>query len=600
MRRISSFILVVSLFLSNVACNNVKFDNPEITQEELKEHIIFLASDSLKGRKPGTAEGLVSAEYIAAKFKQYGYKAVKGESMLQFFDVIVDVYAGDSCKLHIANFESALDSDFVPMHFSINGDLDASVVFVGYGFDIQEDSLVWNDYADVDVTGKWVMILRADPELDNADSKFIPYSSDRSKMLTAKDHGALGVIFVSGEEYKAQDALAKMKIDQTQANLGILGVHVKRKVANLILAKSEKTIANLEEKLNKTHDSQSFVCDTKVNASVEIVYKKVSTQNVVAMLEGTDPELKSEVIVIGGHYDHLGFGGFSSSSRTPDLNAVHYGADDNASGIASVIEIGEKLAANRSQLKRTVVLIAFGAEEIGLIGSKFFMENTEIELANIKSMVNIDMVGRLRNNNLMVGGVGTSKESEKLLNTLNDSILNLSFAYEGFGPSDHSAFYMKDIPVFFFSTGAHADYHTPRDVVDSINFVGLELVNSYVFDVSLDLIGRDSSLTFQESGPKGKAKSSGRSFKVKLGIMPDFVGKSNDGLGIDAVTPGGAAYNGGLQKGDKIVAIEGKEIHNIYEYMARMGTLKPGQTITIDIIRDGQRIVKLIQLQDKE
>ncbi len=419
-------------------------------------------------------------------------------------------------------------------------------------------------------------------------------------MLTAKDNGAAGVLFVSGYEFDKKDELTKLEKDQTESNLGIPAFHIKRDIADKILLKSGKTIADLEKQLNKNMLPGSFDCNIMLKATSDISFKKVKTQNVVAMLPGNDPILKNEYVVIGGHYDHLGMGGPSTSSRMPDSIAVHFGADDNASGIASIIEIAEKLADNKSHLQRSVIIIAFGAEEIGTIGSKFFTSNPAIDLKQIKAMVNIDMVGRLKESkDLFVGGVGTSVESENLLNKLVEGRdLNLGISYNGFGPSDHSAFYVEDIPVFFFSTGAHGDYHTPLDVIDKLNFEGLKVLTDYIYDLSIEILNRDQILTFQESGPKGRSTEPSRGSKVKLGIIPNFGKSDNNGLRIDGVTPGGAAYKGGLLKNDVIVAIEGKAIHNIYEYMSRMGALKPGQTITIDVIREDNMEVFIIQLDE--
>jgi acetylornithine deacetylase/succinyl-diaminopimelate desuccinylase-like protein len=260
----------------------------------------------------------------------------------------------------------------------------------------------------------------------------------------------------------------------------------------------------------------------------------------------------------------------------PDSIAVHHGADDNASGVASIMEIAAKLAKNKKSLKRSVVIIAFSAEEIGLLGSKFFTNNPLVDLKSIKAMVNIDMVGRLKESReLLVGGVGTAVESEDLLTSLlNKRNLKLEFSYNGFGPSDHSSFYIENIPVFFFTTGAHSDYHTPLDVTEKINFEGLQLLDEYIYDLTTNLLNRPKDLTFKEAGPKGNVAGS-RGSKVKLGIMPSFGESDNTGLKIDAVTPNGPASLAGLMKDDIITAIEGGAVHNIYEYMARMGKLKP-------------------------
>ena len=558
----------------------------------------FLASDSLKGRKPGTAEGVAAATYIGEYFKNLGLKPL-GDSYYQYFEVVTEAIAGSKNYLKIGEYSAIVGEDYTPLNFSADAEVEAEVVFVGFGFDIDADSIKWNDYSDIDVKGKWVMALRADPELDNPDSKFIPYANERSKVLTAKEFGAAGIIFVSGVEFDKRDKLLSLEADQTESSFGIPVLHVKRTVADKILAESGKTIAEIEASLNKNKKPESFNCNSTVSALSEIIFKKVKTQNVIAYIEGSDEELSKEYIVIGGHYDHLGFGGPASSSRMPDSVAVHFGADDNASGIASVMEIAEKLVKKEKQLKRSVIVMAFGAEEIGLIGSKFFTSNTTVDLKDIKAMINIDMVGRLKeSNDLLVGGVGTSAEGEELLNSLlGDKKLNLSLSHNGFGPSDHASFYIENIPVFFFSTGAHADYHTPLDVVEMVNFTGLKLLNDYIYDLVVDVVNRDKNLTFQEAGPKGKAKPS-RSSRVKLGIMPNFGKSDNKGLRVDAVTPGGPAHAGGILKGDVIVAIEGGEIHNIYEYMARMGKLKPGKTITIDVMREDVKKVLLIQLED--
>lgn len=593
MKKTLAILLIFSIMLPAFS----QKENAEITKEELKEYISFLASDSLKGRKPGTPEGVVAANYIGDYFKNLGYKPF-GKSYYQYFDVVTEVTAGKDNYLKIMDY-NADNKDYTPLNYSTSAKVDAEVVFAGFGFDINEDSLKWNDYANIDVKGKWVLILRADPELDNADSKFIPYVNERLKVLTAKEKGAKGIIFVSGVQFDKRDKLIKLAADQTESNLGIPALHIKRTVANKILEKSGKKIEELETSLNKNKKPESFNTGANVSGFAKVEFKKVKTQNVVAYLEGSDKKLSNEYIVIGGHYDHLGFGGPTSSSRMPDSIAIHFGADDNASGIASVMEIAEKLAKNKKKLKRSVIVMAFGAEEISLIGSKFFTSNPQVDLKDVKAMINIDMVGRLKESKeLFVGGVGTSTEGEELLNSLlGKRDLKLGVSYNGFGPSDHASFYIEDIPVFFFSTGAHADYHTPLDVVEMINFDGLELLTNYVYDLSVNVTNRDNNLSFKESGPKGKAKPS-RGSKVKLGIMPNFGKSDNKGLRIDAVTPEGPAHIGGIKKGDVIIAIEGGDIHNIYEYMARMGKLKAGQTITVDIIREGVKKVFLIQLED--
>ena len=264
-----------------------------------------------------------------------------------------------------------------------------------------------------------------------------------------------------------------------------------------------------------------------VTGHAEVEEEKVQTSNIVAMLEGNDPALKDEYIVIGAHCDHLGMGGPNTSSRRPDTIAVHYGADDNASGTASVMEIAENMASLRGQLKRSVVFICFSAEEMGLLGSKYFVQDTLLDLSKVVAMINIDMVGRLKKDRtLEIGGTGTSDISDSLLKaTPGADTFRLAFSPEGYGPSDHASFYGKEIPVFFFSTGSHLDYHTPFDTPDKLDYEGLKEIDEYIFNLAMELDTMSRRPAFRMAGPKEGTGVSRRGFKVTLGIMPDFAGK---------------------------------------------------------------------------
>jgi Zn-dependent M28 family amino/carboxypeptidase len=327
-----------------------------------------------------------------------------------------------------------------------------------------------------------------------------------------------------------------------------------------------------------------------------VIHDKVKTMNVVGKIKGSDPVLKEQIIVVGAHYDHLGLGGPGSGSRVPDTSAIHNGADDNASVVAGIIEIAEALASKDASPKRSIVVVAFGAEEMGLIGSKYFVEHPIIDIDKVVAMFNFDMIGRLNEErSVAFGGTGTSKETEDLLNTyLDEHEMKGSFSSEGFGPSDHAAFYAEDIPVFFISTGAHGDYHTPLDDVEFIDFEGQKAVSDLSLDLIMDVANRDEMLTFQEAG--AKTRNTRMNFKVTLGIVPDFTSTENNGLGVGGVRDGGPADKGGMKKGDRIVALDGMEVTNIYDYMARLKKLEAGQIITVDVIREGEKVVLLVQL----
>jgi aminopeptidase YwaD len=586
-------VFTIAIFLTN--CKHPS--NPDITKEELKEHISYLASDSLKGRKPGTPGGRLAAEYIRDFFKESGMDLPAEEGM-QYFDVVTNIELGENNALSFNDYNAAPQEEFVPFSFSSNGELESEVAFVGYGFDISTDSLKWNDYENIDIEGKWVMILRGDPELDKTESVFAEYSDERAKALTAKDKGAAGILFVSGPAVSENDELVSLFFDKSLSGSGIPLINIKRSLANEIIKSSGNTIEGLSQNIDSLRQIISFNTNVSLKASTDLHQTKVKTQNVIGIIESDDPEYKDEYIVIGAHYDHLGMGGPGSGSRKPDTIAVHNGADDNASGVAGIMEIARNLAAIKADLKRSVVVIAFAAEEMGLLGSKYFIDNSVVDLSKVMAMVNLDMIGRLKPDTraVLISGTGTSIEAEAILDELQKGTdLDLNYSPEGYGASDHSSFYGKDIPVFFISTGAHGDYHTPEDDIEFIDFDGALASAIFVDSLMYKLINFDSTLTFQMAGPKSKPRH-GRGFKVTLGIMPDFTSTDNTGLGVDFVRPDGPAAAGGMKKGDRIIAIEGKEVTNIYDYMNRLKKLKEGQLATVDIIRDGKTEVLLIQL----
>jgi Zn-dependent M28 family amino/carboxypeptidase len=562
---------------------------PEITVKELEQHVGFLASDNFGGRLPGTAGDKLSQAYIVGEYQRSGIELLANNGF-QYFEVVTSAEAGEHNMFSYFGTEATVKEDFVPLSFSKNATLESAVCFVGYGFQVKNDSINWDDYKDIDVSGKWVVILRGEPGDESPDSPFAAQLGLREKVLTAKDNQAGGVLFVSGPEFDEEDELMRMFYDKSNADAGLPVFHVKRHILDSLLGQS---IASLEKTIDAQMRPHSFQSENTLKATSEVVHQKVQTTNIIGMIEGSS----DEIIVIGAHYDHLGMGGPGSGSREPDTKAVHNGADDNASGVAGIIEIGEKIAANKDQLKRTVIVVAFGAEEMGLIGSKYFVEHPVIDMEDVVAMFNFDMIGRLNEEkSIAIGGTGTSIESEDILNKYLDEYgMNGSFSKEGFGPSDHAAFYAEDIPVFFISTGAHQDYHTPKDDVEFINFKGQKSVADMSYELIMDVANRDEALTFQEAGAKNRS-SYKMNFKVTLGIVPDFTSSDNNGLGVGGVRSGGPAEKAGMKKGDLIVAMEGMEVTNIYDYMARLKKFESGQIITVDVMRDGKKVVLLVQL----
>ncbi|MBI4646866.1 MAG: GNAT family N-acetyltransferase [Bacteroidia bacterium] len=570
----------------------------DFQQERLKSHITYLASDSLAGRKAGEPGDRLAADYIVEHFRKTGLKLLF-ENGYQYFDIISDVQLGKDNYLEIDTFIAKPGQDFIPYSFSENSELTAEAVFAGYGFDIKTDSIIWFDYDGLEVKDKWVIALRGDPEPDNPDSKFAEFSNERTKALVAKDKGAAGLLLVTGIKLNNDDELVNLFFDKITTGSGIPVINITRKVANIILKQHDSiTIEQLEEKLNKEHKPCSFQLRTLINAKTEIIKTTKKTQNIIGIIQGADSVFKNEYIVLGAHYDHLGMGGKGSGSRNPDTLAVHNGADDNASGTAAIIEIAYKIAANKSKPNRSIIFAAFGAEEMGLLGSKHFVKNSPVKSSQIKAMFNFDMLGRMNSqtNALTIGGTGTFKQADSILNaSAAGKSLKFVFSPEGYGPSDHATFYTENIPVLFLTTGPHEDYHTFNDDPEKVNYDGIEQIISFSGDLVSGIANMDKPLTFQEAGSKFRAEGR-HSLKITLGIIPGFGEQDGNGLMVDGVKKGGRAEAGGIKKGDKIIAIDGKPVTNIYDYMYRLKKLSVGQTITVDIIRNGEKIVLIIQL----
>jgi aminopeptidase YwaD len=566
----------------------------EITQFELKQHIKYLASDELAGRYPGTEGDKKAAEYIRNHFRSFGLK-MEGTDGFQSFEVTIKIKAGLNNKFQAGKISGTAMIDFTPTGFSARSILNAPVVFAGYGLQAQNDTFKWDDFKGVDLKGKWCLILRGSPEIPKSTELFKSGTQDRDKAMLAKDLGAAGVLLVSGVDFDKNDELISLSYKEGALEIPVL--HIKRPLADEILKGNNLNIASLEEKYKKESSHSSVLLNSTVNASADVEPLVAKTENVIGIIEGKDPQLKNEFVVIGAHFDHLGMGGFGSGSRVPDTVAVHHGADDNASGVASVIELAKRFSFYKDSLKRTLVFICFSAEEEGILGSKYFTEHPLIDLTKIEAMVNLDMVGRLRENrSLQVHGTGTSLEATNILNNLNrDSAFVFTLSSEGYGPSDHSSFYAKNIPVFFITTGAHMDYHTPKDTYDAINYDGLKKVSDFVYRIALDLDREPARLNFREAGPKNQETGRYR-LKVTLGIMPDFTSTDNNGLRADFVTPGKPAFKAGMLKGDVIISINGKAINNIQDYMYRMSKISQGETINVDIMRKGKKEVLIVQL----
>lgn len=586
-------IVIALLIPAGIFSCKPRFEK-EITTTELENHIAYLASDSLKGRYPGTPEDHLLTEYIASELKKAGL-VLHQKSGLQPFEIVTDIEAGQGNQFRFGETELLYDSDFRPFSFSASGSARAEVVFAGYGFQVNGDEIQWDDFKPVDVTDKWVLIFRGVPGSQDGSSPFMNYSEDRGKALIASDLGAAGVIFVSGTSYSATDQLEEL--EGKQHPLSIPVIQISRSAANRVFAAAgADSLSVYETTLGSGSQPTSFNTGIEADITVDLIPKKMKTANVIGVLRGADPARRTQYVVLGAHHDHLGMGGAGSSSRQPDTLAVHYGADDNASGVAGVLEIAEMMVTRSPS--RSVLFTTFGAEEMGLVGSRYFTEHAPIDLSSVQAMINLDMIGRLNEERqLQVGGIGTSPSFRQILDSVNVSYgFSLTYSNEGYGPSDHASFYARDVPVLFISTGAHPQYHTPADQLERINLEGSAAVSRYVAEVAEVLANASEKITFAEAGPKVKGSSRGRRGGITLGLMPDVTYEGNDGMPVMFVTEGKPAAVGGIQKGDIITAIEGKSVGNVYDYMSRLDQLKEGMSIVVTVTRDGDPVELVVRL----
>lgn len=550
--------------------------------DSLKKHIYYLASDELAGRKPGTPGIEKAAAYIVNQFKNIGIKPFAG-SYLQPFKLLMGATLDENNTLSLNDKSLKLGSDFIPSDISGSGKAVGSVVFIGYGLDKNFGKI---SFEGIDVKGKWVIVIRGSVDPTDKSARAL-LTGDYAKAILAVDNGAIGVIFVNPSWNKDEKIEVQTSYNRSIGNVNIPVILVSSKVALKMIKKK----ADYLDTFPVDNEPASFITDAVVSGETSFQLLYQNTSNVVGYLEGSDPKLKNEYIVIGGHYDHLGMGG--ASSRKPDTVAIHHGADDNASGTAGVIELARRIKADSNSFGRSFIFIAFSAEELGLVGSQYFVSNPTVPISSVKGMINLDMIGRL-NDVLTIEGTGSSVESDSILTILEKGRpFKVNNSKGSTGGSDHTSFYNKGVPVFFFFSGMHYDYHTPSDKADKINYKG----ESDILDMAYDLagiMGKSKPFTYKQVANQFNAGA--RTYRVALGIMPDVSGSHNDGVEVMDARKGGLAEQAGIKKGDLIISIEGKKVKNITEYMNRLNLLKKGVKIKVGIKRNEEKMIIEVQL----
>jgi hypothetical protein len=586
----------------------------QLSTERIAKHVQFLASDELQGRRAGTSSADEAANYIEREFKSYGLTPASGSGFLQPFTFVSAVRLGEQNSLQVrtSNGDRLLKpgEEFMPLAFSSSEPVSGEVVFVGYG--ISAPALGLDSYSGIDPKDKIVIILRGSPDGDNPHGKFAEFTQPgleiQNKTLKAREKGARGVLFVSAEKSFQEDRLSRLRHDLNFLDSGIPTAVVDRGAAQYILASGGSSLADAEAK-SKDSSSAFLLKGTTIKLKTDVVRINGKSANVAGVLAGSDPQLASEYVVIGAHYDHLGLGGPESLAAKPE-GQIHHGADDNASGTTGLLEIARVLASERGKIKRSIMFIAFSGEELGLLGSGAYTKNPAAPLATTVAMLNMDMIGRLRNGSLFVGGVGTSPAWKPLLEKLNGppdagaagngsgSRFQLGFGEDGFGPSDHQSFYVRDVPVLFFFTGTHDDYHKPSDTADKINGDGLKQVAEFVRQIAVSVANEPQRIAFTKVKAEQRP-AAGRGFRVYLGTVPNYSDQS-DGMRLDGVRPGSPAEKAGMRAGDIVVKLGKMPIKNVYDYTYALGEMRGGEEIEAVIRRDGKEMTMKITPEKRQ
>lgn len=564
--------------------------DPAITAPEIVAHVRYLASQELQGRGSGSSGCQKAAEYLASNFRAAGLKpaGVVG-TYFQKFEVITGVALGEPNRFQIqtpreAKTQLRVRTDYMPVAFSSSGSARGNVVFVGYG--ISQPDLKHDDYAGVDVKDRVVLVLRKAPAGD-AGHKLEPYATLRYKATLARDKGAAGILFVSGPTEGQEEDLGRLDAEGSFSESGIPAVLVRRVVAELMLKATGKGLESRQTAMAHGTLQSEVLSGVAVQLTVSLKREKRPTANVLGLVEGSDPRLRDEVVVVGAHYDHLGLGGTHSLSESKKPE-VHHGADDNASGTAGIIELAQYFAVRRDQLKRSLLFIGFSGEEMGLLGSAFFVRNPTVPLDRITAMINLDMIGRGREDSVNVIGVGTSPEWQAVLDAANSRwSLTMKPTSSGFGASDQTSFYAKGIPVLFFFTGVHPDYHRPTDTWDKINAPAEAKILGLVADTVERIAGlRDRPAFARVADPPSPG---GRGFNVYIGSIPDY-SDSENGVLLSGVREGSPAEKGGLKAGDRLVQFGTRKVLNVEEYTFALQEAKPNVAVDVVILREGKRL----------
>ncbi|MCB0701493.1 MAG: M28 family peptidase [Ignavibacteriae bacterium] len=566
-----------------------------IKAEEIEAKVRYLSSDELEGRFTGSEGIRLAADFIVSDLEQFDLKPLKGFDNFRIpFEYTSDIEISKS-ENYISTISSSgkenkllAGTDFMPLASTDNGQFEEDVIFAGFGIKTTDESdFQMNSYADLDVKDKFVMVLDDMPSnLDEEQQKSLTrYSSRMYKTLTARELGAAGIIFIS-----ERTKITKPKDVRMNIKSGMYLAEITESAAGRLLDTDFSKIKDKVDNYNP-HEKSSFDPKLKISGNYSVEKVKSSDNNIVGVVYA---ENSDEYIVMGGHYDHLGYGEGGSLADGESIHNIHNGADDNASGTTVVMELAEYYAQlkkdNPKAIKKNLVFAFWSGEELGLLGSSEFMEQAEDKGLKFHSYLNYDMVGMLTDNKLSMQGAGSAENWRKLIEKKNIIAgFNIGVTDDPYLPTDATSFYKKGVPVIAFFTNLHDNYHRPTDDVENLNIEGMERIAKFSTKIIDEIQSGKTEITYKKV--EMAEQTNVRGFAVYLGTIPDYVAEV-EGVKLTGVRSGGPADEAGLQAEDIIVHLGDKSIKNIYDYTNVLADLKAGLKYKIDVKR-GDEIISL-------
>jgi Peptidase family M28/PDZ domain/PA domain len=602
--RIAFLILLSSLAL---LCGREPASTPAASPAavDLRRTVEFLASEELAGRMTGSDGARLAADYLAAELQKAGLEpgGDNGTFFQEFeFSAGVRVLPEKNSLLLETKGSGAsafiVEKDFLPLAFSGNGSVGGEVVFAGYGLRVPgKEGKGYDSYAGVDAKDKIVLVFRYAPESVSPERRadLNRYAGLRYKALIARENGAKALLVVTGPNSPGAGELVSIAFDAGMTDSAIPAASISLKTAEALFAAAGKNLKVIQSQLDREdpHGESSFVLPgvtVRLTTAVERIRR--TDRNVIGILPPSTPAVATppQYLLAGAHYDHLGHGEVGAMKRKGEETAIHYGADDNASGAAVVLAMAQTLAQQRKNCsggERGIIFAFWSGEEIGLIGASFYAEHPKVSLDQIVAYLNFDMVGRLRENKLSIQGIGSSLSWNKLLEKRNVVAgFQLILQDDPYLPTDSTAFYLKEIPFMNFFTGSHEDYHRPTDTADTLNYEGLARISRFASALASDLASaatRPDFVKVERSSPSGGREE----LRVYIGSIPDYTIEIS-GVKLAGVRGDSPADRAGLKAGDVIVEFAGQKITNIYDYTYALDSAKIGQPVKVVIQRHGQ------------